>query len=233
MLGYARLISFLNTRFRRLTQRDGCGRCPIHVAVVMNGALTAMELLYIGTPTQTHDIYGLTPAVSTRNSVLFYADHIDRTPADQWVISSASAPWSPTTPPTPAPSPRARRYARHHLGAPERLVRLDQRRLALLGLPHRQVPDDGPDRRLLRVRDAPLHCVVLLSVERTDDSFDVMCGSTVLSLTALVWFSSLLGLPLSLRDTVMASSNGLKPNKRSTELMSPRSFCESLSLLLI
>ena len=63
----------------------------------MNDALGVMEHLHLGVPTQTRDIRGLTPAVSARNRGFFFcADHIDRTPADQWVVLNMPKP-TPTT----------------------------------------------------------------------------------------------------------------------------------------
>ena len=52
----------------------------------MNDAIDVMEHLPFGVPTLKRDLNGLTQAVSARNRGFFYADHIDRTPAGQWVV---------------------------------------------------------------------------------------------------------------------------------------------------
>ena len=120
-MGNVHLTSFLTMSFFRLTKRDGCGRSPLHVAVVMNDALAAMELLHLCVPTQIHDIYGLTPAVSARNRGFFYADIIDRTPADQWIVlkrvgglvpnDTADPRGLPSSPPSRSPSSGSTRAA--------------------------------------------------------------------------------------------------------------------------
>ena len=73
---------------------------------MMNDSIAMMKLVHFGIPTQINDINGLTLAISARN-LLFCADLIGRTAADQWEVftrvraivlyDNADQPPSPTS----------------------------------------------------------------------------------------------------------------------------------------
>ena len=118
-VGYVHLIGILGTRIPDTqTQRDGCGRSPLHVAVVMNDALGVMELLPLGVPTQTRDIRGLPPP-SPPDTAGSSARTTSTGRAGQWVVLKrvrALVPYD-TYDPTP-PRPSGSRLSGQHLPTP-------------------------------------------------------------------------------------------------------------------
>ena len=90
-----------------LPQRDGWGRSPLHVAVVMSDALAVMELLPLGVPTQTRDIRGLPPP-SPPDTAGSSARTTSTGRAGQWVVLKRVPALVPYDTADPAPSPSAR-----------------------------------------------------------------------------------------------------------------------------